>query len=329
MAGRGTDIVLGGNVNSKLHDLGDKASAEERARIREQCSKNEEAVRQAGGLHVLGSERHESRRVDNQLRGRCARQGDPGSSQFFLSLEDHLFRIFPQSIINFIKKSSKSPGECLQAPMLNQAIATNQQKMEAHYYDIRKQILKYDDIANEQRLTLYEQRNELLNMQSIHTHIPAIIRRTVTSLIENLSEGGQVQHDILQQQLDEISGTKIISTAQLQENEDQLENFLTDNLLSYYHRNVAQLPEDALHDCEKQILLQIIDVHWKEHLLLMEDLRESIGLRSYAQRNPEHEYKIESYNLFKDMLNRINSDYISHLLRLRVQVKETTNNAHD
>ena len=152
--------MLGGNLEHQLQ------TSKNPEKTREQWQQQHQTVIEAGGLHLLGSERNESRRVDNQLRGRCARQGDPGSSQFFLSLEDHLFKIFPQGVINFIKTSANEDGSHLQAPMLNNAIASNQQKMEAHYFDIRKQILKYDDIANEQRTVLYQQRNELLELEN-------------------------------------------------------------------------------------------------------------------------------------------------------------------
>ena len=193
MAGRGTDIVLGGNLE---HQLKKSKNPEETKRT---WKKMHQDVLDAGGLHVLGSERNESRRVDNQLIGRCARQGDSGSSQFYLSLEDHLFKIFPQGVLNFIKQSSKKPGECLQAPMLNHAIASNQKKMEAHYFDIRKQILKYDDIANEQRLVLYEQRNELLNLTSIHDQIPALIEKACAQVMYESTEHGELNVQLLKE----------------------------------------------------------------------------------------------------------------------------------
>ena len=319
MAGRGTDIVLGGNLANQIKKLGNTPTSESIEHVEKKWKEKQDLVRSVGGLHVLGSERNESRRVDNQLRGRCSRQGDPGSSQFFLSLEDHLFRIFPQSILNFIRQSNKNTGECLQAPMLNHAIATNQQKMEAHYYDIRKQVLKYDDIANEQRLILYEQRNELLNLEQIHDQIPGILRKTCQTLLESCQVHNDTDLDKLQAHLDQLLAQHDFDMNQLQEQQADLENFLVDNLLQRYQHTMAELPSNAIYDFEKKLLLQILDNHWKEHLLLMEDLRESIGFRGYAQRNPEHEYKIESYNLFSDMLKRINLDFISHLLRVQIQ----------
>ena len=312
MAGRGTDIVLGGNLE---HQLKKSKNPEETKRT---WKKRHQDVLEAGGLHVLGSERNESRRVDNQLIGRCARQGDSGSSQFYLSLEDHLFKIFPQGVLNFIKQSSKKPGECLQAPMLNHAIASNQKKMEAHYFDIRKQILKYDDIANEQRLVLYEQRNELLNLTSIHDQIPALIEKACAQVMYESTEHGELNVQLLKEK-----AQNIFHTAPILSNEQTKETIgtqLQEYYLNVYCEKMKVLPEEEWHTFEKNLLLQILDHQWKEHLVIMEDLRESIGFRGYAQRNPEHEYKIESYNIFKDMLSRISFDFITHLMRLEIQV---------
>ena len=319
MAGRGTDIVLGGNLE---HQLKKSKNPEETKRT---WKKMHQDVLDAGGLHVLGSERNESRRVDNQLIGRCARQGDSGSSQFYLSLEDHLFKIFPQGVLNFIKQSSKKPGECLQAPMLNHAIASNQKKMEAHYFDIRKQILKYDDIANEQRLVLYEQRNELLNLTSIHDQIPALIEKACAQVMYESTEHGELNVQLLKEK-----AQNIFHTAPILSNEQTKETIgtqLQEYYLNVYCEKMKVLPEEEWHTFEKNLLLQILDHQWKEHLVIMEDLRESIGFRGYAQRNPEHEYKIESYNIFKDMLSRISFDFITHLIRLEIQVRnESTPN---
>lgn len=328
MAGRGTDIVLGGNPETQLQ----AATPEEAEVITNNWKKEQAQVKAAGGLHVLGTERHESRRVDNQLKGRCARQGDPGSCQFFLSLEDHLFRIFPQGVLNFIKSSSSKPGESLQAGMLNSAIASNQQKMEAHYFDIRKQVLKYDNIANEQRLAIYQQRNDLLEMASIHEEllpmtestIRALGKKALTEMNENPIESLQ---SMLQERFRHAIDEKHLAACSPQKIQEKINNTEENNLceqlaqayITAYEQATQQIPADQRDMVEKTLLLQIIDHNWKEHLLTIEDLREGIGFRSYAQKNPEHEYKIEAHALFSDMLERVRETYISQILNLEVQ----------
>lgn len=316
MAGRGTDISLGGNLEHQLSTSSDPE------KTKAQWKKQQEIVIQAGGLHLLGSERNESRRVDNQLRGRCARQGDPGSAQFFLSLEDHLFKIFPQNVINFIKNAADEADSHLQAPMLNHAIATNQQKMEAHYFDIRKQILKYDDIANEQRTVLYQQRNELLELDSIQDQIFKLIEKQCYAILKQAEQHGAIQMTTLCEKLTQQFQYHPYNEQDTAEKIDSMCQKLTEYYYTNYCKKMAMIPADEWQNFEKNLLLQILDHHWKEHLVVMEDLRESIGFRGYAQRNPEHEYKIESYNLFKDMLSRISNDYIVHLIRLEIQIKQ-------
>ncbi len=318
MAGRGTDIMLGGNLEHQLQ------TSKNPEKTREQWQQQHQTVIEAGGLHLLGSERNESRRVDNQLRGRCARQGDPGSSQFFLSLEDHLFKIFPQGVINFIKTSANEDGSHLQAPMLNNAIASNQQKMEAHYFDIRKQILKYDDIANEQRTVLYQQRNELLELESIHDQIFKLIEKQCINILEQSQVHGVVAMDKAKNKLSEQFLSHPFEEHEKAENIATMSHRLADYYYTNYCKKMTVIPVNEHHNLEKNLLLQILDHHWKEHLVIMEDLRESIGFRGYAQRNPEHEYKIESYNLFKDMLSRIAFDFVAHLIKIEIKVTATS-----
>lgn len=317
MAGRGTDITLGGNLE---HQLSKSKNPEQ---TKAHWKKQQETVIQAGGLHLLGSERNESRRVDNQLRGRCARQGDPGSAQFFLSLEDHLFKIFPQNVISFIKNAADEEGSHLQAPMLNHAIASNQQKMEAHYFDIRKQILKYDDIANEQRTVLYQQRNELIELDSIQDQIFKLIEKQCHQLLKQSQEHGSIAMTKLCEKLTQQFQYHPYNAEDTAESIDNMCQKLTEFYYTTYCKKMAMIPADEWQSFEKNLLLQILDHHWKEHLVVMEDLRESIGFRGYAQRNPEHEYKIESYNLFKDMLSRISNDFVTHIIRIEVQIKQT------
>ena len=333
MAGRGTDIVLGGNYESQL--IG--ASPEEQEKLHQTWKEQQDIVKKAGGLHVLGSERHESRRVDNQLKGRCARQGDPGSSQFFLSLEDHLFRIFPQGVLNFIKSSSSATGESLQAGMLNSAIASNQQKMEAHYFDIRKQVLKYDNIANEQRLAIYQQRNELLAMSSMHDEIQHMTEAAIRALLQKELEGinethekapelvrqalsNRFRHPIHDKGIDELTSDNYQSIID-DETPGSLVSRIATEYVKAYETITKPIPTDQRDAIEKSLLLQIIDYSWKEHLLTIEDLREGIGFRSYAQKNPEHEYKIEAHALFNDMLKRVTISFITQILNIQINTQ--------
>ncbi|MEC8460985.1 MAG: preprotein translocase subunit SecA [Pseudomonadota bacterium] len=320
MAGRGTDIILGGqwdrNLSSKKRG-NSKAVADAKAHWRQR----HEAVINAGGLHVIGAERHESRRVDNQLRGRCARQGDPGSSQFYLSLEDHLFRIFPQGVLNFIKNSSKKPGESLQASMLNRAISSNQKKMESYYYDIRKQLLKYDNIANQQRVTLYRERHNLLFMPSIHENIPSIFNTFFEELTENhkIDRSENIDFVRLQDTLETLF-SHMPNTKNLR-NSQEPEALLAAHYFQQYQHEISKIPTEQRDQIEKGIYLQLVDHHWKEHLLLMEDLRENIQFRGYAQKNPEQEYKIEAHRLFESLFTRVRSDFITQLSRLQINLE--------
>ena len=323
MAGRGTDIVLGGNLEVQIKRQKQPLGEKTLKTMKSAWLEKQKIVKQAGGLHVLGSERHECRRVDNQLRGRCSRQGDPGSSQFFLSLEDHLFKIFPKGILDFIKKSSSNPKESLQAPMLNHAIASNQKKMEAHYFDIRKQLLKYDDIANEQRLVFYEQRNELLHLDGIHSHIASIFESAMENIAaQHTNDQGILTTVTLERDLEKTFGKKPDLQA-LQALKQSLPQGLKDFYYTDYDKKTNQLPREQFGAFEKNLLLSCLDHHWKEHLLTMEDLREGIGFRGYAQRNPEHEYKIDAYHLFENMRKKVMIEYVSKLIHLQITEKPT------
>lgn len=333
MAGRGTDIILGGNLESLLSGIEKK---DEKDRITKAWKEEQDLVKKAGGLHVLGTERNESRRVDNQLKGRCARQGDPGSCQFFLSLEDRLFKIFPQGIINFIKSSNSNPGECLQAGILNSAIANNQQKMEAHYFDIRKQVLKYDNIANEQRLSVYQQRNDLLDLASIHDEIQAMTTSTVATLLEkSIADTEENLQAHIRETLKNTFRASLPEQVIAGIHADNIKVILSESgsgsiheiakhYFKAYEEATQTISKDQIDTLEKTLLLQIIDHHWKEHLLMIEDLREGIGLRGYAQKNPEHEYKIEAHALFKDMLQRIKITFITQLLNIQIQTEKSS-----
>lgn len=327
MAGRGTDIILGGKWDRSLTESM-KQNPDTVATAQRAWKERHNTVVAAGGLHVLGSERHECRRVDNQLRGRCARQGDPGSSQFFLSLDDHLFRIFPQSVLNFIRNSSTEPGEHLQANMLNHAISTNQKKMESHYFDIRKQLLKYDDIANEQRQILYQQRCELLNQASIHDKLRKLFLKTFDALLHPLlsipnTAQPRIEHDKLHLLLTKSFG--------FSPNQDEIERYSNPKegialfYLTHYHQQFSSVDSEQRDAFEKSLYLQIVDHHWKEHLLLMEDLREGIGLRGYAQKNPEQEFKIEAHKMFDSMFVKAQSEFVQHIARIQLQAQDPKN----
>ena len=342
MAGRGTDIVLGGNpdpeINAVLADESlDQAAKEKRVQqIRDAWQMLHTEVVKAGGLHIVGTERHESRRVDNQLRGRSGRQGDPGSSRFFLSLEDPLLRIFASDRVAAIMDRLKMPeGEAIEHPWVTRAIENAQRKVEARNFDIRKQLLEYDDVANDQRKVIYQQRNELLEASDITETLKAMRADVVNALVS-----AHVPPESLEEQWDIPGLEKAIAqelnlTLPLAEwlknetdlGEEGLRIRIVDAAHAAYDAKLVPVDREAMRQYERAVMLQSLDTHWREHLAQLDYLRQGIHLRGYAQKNPKQEYKREAFELFADMLERIKNEVTKHLLTVQVRSREEVEQA--
>ncbi|MBV1840247.1 preprotein translocase subunit SecA [Photobacterium ganghwense] len=330
MAGRGTDIVLGGSWQSEVAKL-DNPTEEQIAGVKAQWKEAHDAVLAAGGLHIIGTERHESRRIDNQLRGRSGRQGDPGSSRFYLSMEDGLMRIFAsERVSGMMKKLGMEEGEAIEHPWVTKAIENAQRKVESRNFDIRKQLLEFDDVANDQRKVVYELRDELMNAEDI------------SDMIE------QNREDVLQAVIDEFippqSLEEMWNIAGLEERlkndfdlelpiqewldseeklyEEALRERIVEKAVEVYRHKEEVVGAPVLRNFEKTVMLQNLDMLWKEHLAAMDHLRQGIHLRGYAQKNPKQEYKRESFELFEGMLESLKSDVIAILSKVRVQQQE-------
>jgi len=327
MAGRGTDILLGGNWEAEVAAL-ENPSAEQIAQIKADWQKRHQQVIEAGGLHVIASERHESRRIDNQLRGRSGRQGDPGSSRFYLSLEDSLMRIFASDRVkNFMKALGMQSGEAIEHRMVTNAIEKAQRKVEGRNFDIRKQLLEYDDVANEQRKVIYHMRNSLLAAENIGDTIAEfrqeVLDATISQHIPPQSLPEQWDVAGLEAALASDFAMKLPIQQWLDEDERLYEETLREKLLSEitsaYNEKEDQAGEEALRTFEKQILLRVLDDLWKDHLSTMDHLRHGIHLRGYAQKNPKQEYKRESFTLFQELLESIKRDTIRVLSHVQVR----------
>jgi len=330
MAGRGTDIVLGGKLEAALEQLDNPTEAEiEQAKT--EWQQRHDAVLEAGGLHIIGTERHESRRIDNQLRGRSGRQGDNGSSRFFLSLEDDLMRIFAsERVRQFMQALGMEKGEAIEHKMVSNAIEKAQRKVEGRNYDIRKQLLEYDDVANDQRRAVYDQRNELMATSDISETIEAVRTEVIESGINNY-----IQPQSLDEQWD-IAGLEKHIQAEfglempIQEwldkddslHEDLLRERIQRDINEDYQAKEAMVGTENMRLFEKQVMLQVLDTLWKEHLQSMDLLRQGIHLRGYAQKNPKQEYKRESFILFEELLEHIKTDVIKILSNVQVRQPE-------
>ncbi|HAO76191.1 MAG TPA: preprotein translocase subunit SecA, partial [Pseudomonas sp.] len=327
MAGRGTDILLGGNWEVEVAAL-ENPTEEQVAQIKADWQKRHQQVLEAGGLHVIASERHESRRIDNQLRGRAGRQGDPGSSRFYLSLEDSLMRIFASDRVkNFMKALGMESGEAIEHRMVTNAIEKAQRKVEGRNFDMRKQLLEYDDVANEQRKVIYHMRNSLLAADEIGQTIAEFRQEVLDASIsahippQSLPE----QWDIpgLEAVLYSDFGARLPIQQWLDEDEKLYEETLREKimqaLLADYQEKEELAGPEALRTFEKQIVLRVLDDLWKEHLSTMDHLRHGIHLRGYAQKNPKQEYKRESFALFQDLLESIKRDSIRVLSHVQVR----------
>ncbi len=329
MAGRGTDIVLGGNWEAEIESLENPPEDQINA-VKADWQQRHDQVIKSGGLHIIGTERHESRRIDNQLRGRAGRQGDPGVSRFYLSLEDNLMRIFASDRVrNFMQALGMEQGEAIEHRMVTNAIEKAQRKVEGRNFDIRKQLLEYDDVANDQRLVVYRQRNELLDAESIEKTINAIRSDVVNDLISGFipPQSLEEQWDVagLEQHIASEFGVKLPVKQWLDEDdqlhEENLRGKIAEQLQVAYEHKCERVGV-VMREIEKQIMLQVLDMLWKEHLANMDHLRQGIGLRAYAQRNPKQEYKRESFQLFQDMLENIKHEVIKILYRVEPVTEE-------
>lgn len=331
MAGRGTDIVLGGSLDAELEALGDDAGEAAIAQVKEVWKQRHDTVISAGGLHIIGTERHESRRIDNQLRGRSGRQGDPGSSRFYLSLQDNLMRIFASDRVSMImQKLGMQRGEAIEHPWVSRAIENAQRKVEGHNFDIRKNLLEYDDVANDQRKVIYEQRNELMAQSDISETIKAIREDVVNGVIvqyippQSLEEQWDV--DGLVDRLEEEFGVRLDIPGWLASDdklyEETLRQRILDEMVNAYEEKERQAGAEVLRHFEKAVMLQVLDTLWKEHLAAMDYLRQGIHLRGYAQKNPKQEYKREAFELFSQLLDRIKAEVISVLSKVQVRAEE-------
>jgi preprotein translocase subunit SecA len=327
MAGRGTDILLGGNWEAEVAAL-ENPSAEQIAQIKADWQKRHQQVLEAGGLHVIASERHESRRIDNQLRGRAGRQGDAGSSRFYLSLEDSLMRIFASDRVkNFMKALGMQSGEAIEHRMVTNAIEKAQRKVEGRNFDIRKQLLEYDDVANEQRKVIYHMRNSLLAAENIGDTIgefrQEVLDATISQHIPPQSLPEQWDVAGLEAALSSDFAMKLPIQQWLDEDDHLYEETLREKLLKEitdaYTEKEDQAGLEALRTFEKQILLRVLDDLWKDHLSTMDHLRHGIHLRGYAQKNPKQEYKRESFTLFQELLESIKRDTIRVLSHVQVR----------
>ncbi|WP_345888888.1 preprotein translocase subunit SecA [Shewanella algae] len=329
MAGRGTDIVLGGSWKAEVEEL-ENPTEEQIAKIRADWQERHDAVVAAGGLHILGTERHESRRIDNQLRGRSGRQGDAGSSRFYLSMEDSLMRIFASDrVANMMKKLGMEEGEAIEHPWVSRAIENAQRKVEARNFDIRKQLLEFDDVANDQRQVVYAQRNELMDAESIEDTIKTIQEDVITGVIEQYIPPQSVEElwDVpgLEQRLKQEFVLDLPLQEWLDKEEDLHEETLRERIieswLKAYEAKEQMVGPEVLRQFEKAVMLQTLDGLWKEHLAAMDHLRQGIHLRGYAQKNPKQEYKRESFELFQQMLESLKHDVISILSKVQVQAQ--------
>jgi preprotein translocase subunit SecA len=328
MAGRGTDIVLGGSMDEEVKQLGESPDPEALSKIRGLWQKRHDTVVASGGLHILGTERHESRRIDNQLRGRSGRQGDPGSSRFFLSLEDNLMRIFASDRVkSMMQRLGMEKGQAIEAGLVSKSIENAQRKVEAHNYDIRKHLLEYDDVANDQRKVVYSQRNDLLEVDDIKETIDAIREDVVDAMFAAHIPPGSIDEqwdvDGLYKQLYTDFGVDLPLKQWLATEKNLHEEGLRDRIQEQVAA-VLQQKEDMIsapnmRRLERDVMLHVLDGEWKEHLAAMDYLRQSVGLRGYAQKNPKQEYKREAFEMFEQLLERIKHDVVAFLMRIQLQ----------
>ena len=329
MAGRGTDIVLGGSLEAELHALPDTTTDADRERVKSEWQARHDQALAAGGLHIIGTERHESRRIDNQLRGRSGRQGDPGSSRFYLSMEDNLMRIFgdPNFTKRLLSAAGMKEGEVIESRMLSRRIEMAQRKVESHNFDIRKQLLLFDDVANDQRKVIYQQRTEIMGAADTATAVRGI-QEDVLSRVLDEALPRNVPHedwdlDSLRDSIRKDFATDVDPkgwlAAEPDLDEPTLRQRLQDAVAANYNAKAERYGPELMHQLEKDIMLRTLDQHWREHLAAMDYLRQGIHLRSYAQKDYRYEYKREAYELFSSMLDRVKFDTASVLMRIEIR----------
>ncbi|MGY0618433.1 preprotein translocase subunit SecA [Lysobacter sp. A378] len=335
MAGRGTDIVLGGSWENEIEQIeaetGEPVDEVTRARLKAEWKVRHDAVKAAGGLHIVGTERHESRRIDNQLRGRAGRQGDPGSSRFYLSLEDNLMRIFAADWVQRVMtRMGLKEDDIIESPLVSKQIASAQRKVEAHNFDIRKNLLDFDDVNNDQRKVIYGQRNELLEAQDVKENIDNIrddvVAETVARYVPLNSIDEQWDLPGLETALVSDFNLRVDVQAKVRDNAEidaeAIAEYVNEQVAAHVAEREAQLGPDTTRMLEKHIMLNVLDQSWKEHLAQMDFLRQGIHLRGYAQKQPKQEYKSEAFILFSDMLEKVKREVISMLARVRIRSEE-------
>ncbi|MDB2705338.1 preprotein translocase subunit SecA [Pseudomonadota bacterium] len=331
MAGRGTDIVLGGSLEVELEALGETASDADKEEIRRAWQIRHDAVLEAGGLHIVGSERHESRRVDNQLRGRAGRQGDAGSSRFYLSLEDNLMRIFAsERMSGLMQKLGMEEGEAIEHPWVSRAIENAQRKVEGHNFDIRKQLLEFDDVANDQRKVIYEQRDELMSTEDVSEMVASMRATVIDDVISTYIPPNSIDEQWnltgLDNALRDEFGLDLNVTAWLEQNTELHEEGIRERIQEASETACKEKEEtvtsELMRNFEKAVMLQTLDSQWKEHLAQMDYLRQGINLRGYAQKDPKQEFKREAFAMFTAMLENIKHEVISVISRVQVRDPE-------
>ncbi|MEG8131222.1 preprotein translocase subunit SecA [Xanthomonas hortorum] len=331
MAGRGTDIVLGGSLETELHGMGEDINDEQRLQAKTEWQRRHDAVKAAGGLHIIGTERHESRRIDNQLRGRAGRQGDPGSSRFYLSLEDNLMRIFAS---DWVQKAMRMMGmkedDVIEDRLVSRQIEKAQRKVEAHNFDIRKNLLDFDDVNNDQRKVIYAQRDELLDAESVKDNVDGIRGDVIYDLVARFVPPNSVdeQWDLkgLEATLESELGMPLALSemARTQEELDaeQIAAKVQAAVDAHFAEKEAAVGNDTMRALEKHVMLTVLDQGWEEHLAKMDYLRQGIYLRGYAQKQPKQEYKKEAFELFSEMLENVKREVINLLARVRIRSEE-------
>jgi preprotein translocase subunit SecA len=331
MAGRGTDIVLGGSPQTQIDAIASPNEAELK-QIHDDWLKRHEEVIAAGGLHIVGTERHESRRIDNQLRGRSGRQGDPGSSRFYLSLEDNLMRIFgdPTRMKALMTRVGMKAGEAIESGMLTRQIERAQRRVEQHNFDARKQLLEYDDVANDQRRVIYQQRTDLMSAEDVAEAVKGIREDVVAGLVDQYVPGGaaEEQWDVpgLAQAIERDFGPVLPVEAWVKAEEagdgSGLKKKIVSALEEAYGQKEINVGPQVMRYIEKEVMLRTLDQHWREHLAAMDYMRQGIFLRSYAQKNPKQEYKREAFELFSAMLDRIKFDTVTTVSKIQVRSQD-------